>query len=78
VATVAWENRRREKTQDMFETKGKITSISPFSETHEQITIQIAVPEPLGEAGETRENDLIVPKGSHKVGDIVAIVIKSA
>lgn len=61
----------------MYETKGTVTSVSSFSETDDQITIQMVVPEPLGEAGEVRENDLVVPKGSAKVGDIVNIVIKS-
>jgi hypothetical protein len=41
------------------------------------ITIQMVVPEPLGEEAEVRENDLVVPKGSAKVGDIVNILIKS-
>jgi hypothetical protein len=62
----------------MFETKGKVTSVVSFSDTDDQITIQMAVPEPLGEEGETRENDLVVPKGSAKVGDIVNILIKSS
>jgi hypothetical protein len=62
----------------MFETKGKITNVSPFSETHDSVTIQMVVPEPLGEEGETHSADWVVPKGSEKVGDIVNIVIKSA
>jgi hypothetical protein len=61
----------------MYETKGLVTSVSPFSETDDQITIEMVVPEPLGEEGETRSHDLIVPKGSANVGDTVNIVIKS-
>ena len=61
----------------MYETKGTVTSVSSFSETDDRITIQMVVPEPLGEEAEVRENDLVVPKGSAKVGDIVNILIKS-
>jgi hypothetical protein len=61
----------------MYETKGIVTSVSPFSETDDQITIEMAVPEPLGEEGETHTHEWIVPKGSVNVGDTVNIVIKS-
>ena len=62
----------------MFETKGEVTNVLPFSDTEDQITIQMAVPEPLGEEGDIRENDLVVPKGSAKVDDIVNILIRSS
>jgi hypothetical protein len=59
----------------MIETKGKITEVQKFSETEDQITIEMKVPSPLGE-GETHSHDWIVPAGSAKVGDIVEIAIK--
>lgn len=63
----------------MCETKGTVTSVSPFSETEDQITIEMVVPEPLGEeGGDVRSHDQIVPKGSAKVGDEVNIEIKAA
>lgn len=33
----------------MYETKGIVTSVSPFSETDDQITIEMVVPESFGE-----------------------------
>lgn len=61
----------------MYESKGIVTIVSAFSETDDQITIEMVVPEPLGEEGETRSHEWIVPKGSANVGDTVEIVIKS-
>jgi hypothetical protein len=60
----------------MIETKGKITEVQKFSESEDQITIEMKVPSPLGEEGETHSHDWIVPAGTAKVGDIVEIAIK--
>ena len=59
----------------MFESTGEITEVQEFSDTYDQVTIEIKIPPPLGEEGETRSNDLILPKGSGNVGDIVRIEI---
>jgi hypothetical protein len=45
----------------MIETTGKITEVQKSSETEDQITIEIKVPSPLGEEGETHSYDRIVP-----------------
>jgi hypothetical protein len=60
----------------MFESTGQITEVQEFSDTYDQVTIEIKIPSPLGEEGEKRSNDLVLPKGSVKVGDIVSIVIR--
>jgi hypothetical protein len=61
----------------MFESTGEITEVQEFSDSYEQVTIEIKIPPPLGEeGGETRSNNLILPKGSANVGDIVRIEIR--
>jgi hypothetical protein len=60
----------------MFESTGQITEVQEFSDTYDQVTIEMKIPPPLGEKGETRSNDLILPKGSANVGDIVRIEIR--
>jgi hypothetical protein len=59
----------------MFESTGEITDVQEFSDTDDQVAIKIKIPSPLGEEGETHSSDLVLPKGSAKVGDIVSIVI---
>ena len=60
----------------MFESIGEINDIQEFSDTDHQVTIKIKIPSPLGEEGETRCHDLVLPKGSVKVGDIMRIGIR--
>ena len=60
----------------MFESTGEITEVQEFSDSYEQVTIEIKIPPPLGDKGETRSNDLILPKGSGNVGDLVRIEIR--
>jgi hypothetical protein len=60
----------------MFESTGEITEVQEFSDTYDQVTIEMKISPPLGEEGETRSNDLILPKGSGNVGDLVRIEIR--
>lgn len=53
-----------------------VSRVQKFSENEDQITIEMKVPSPLGEEGETQSNDWIAPTGTAKVGDIVKIAIK--
>jgi hypothetical protein len=52
----------------MFDTTGEITDVQEFSDTDDQVAIKIKIPSPLGEEGETHSSDLVLPKGSAKVG----------
>jgi hypothetical protein len=59
----------------MYQSTGIVTEVQAFSDTEDQITIEITIPEPLGETGETHSHDWIVPKGQATVGDVVSVAI---
>jgi len=46
-----------------------------FLKTEDQITIEIKIPSPLGEEGETHRHDWVMPVGTAKVEDIVKVEI---
>jgi hypothetical protein len=52
----------------MFESTGKVIEVQKFSDAEDQITIEIKVPEPLGEEGETRSHDWIVSHRNRESG----------
>lgn len=59
----------------MYQSTGIVTEVQAFSDTEDQITIEITIPEPLGKTGQTHSHDWIVPKGQATVGDVVSVAI---
>ena len=59
----------------MLKSTGKVTEVSKFSETEDQMTIESKIPSPLGEEGQTHRHDWVMPAGTAKVGDIVKVEI---